>query len=254
MKSSEQVPVWLDFPTDAEMLDEPNDFQRICTRGKTVRLETCNHIKAVVECDSVESARKLAAQIKTNAASWMVLGKAGVVRMRCNFIMGGDVRGVGLSPRETAALARTHEKVNADTWRKRPPSSEGVFYVIRNSDGWGVYAYRFDQYPKIGHPEFWESVVAPVLARRWAHNDPPRFRKLEADLVNHPYGFPHGRVTKTGRQYTVYHGNDLRGLIARKAIEEAFGVGKRCRWEFDPHERCLRADKDSVCHCLGIRE
>jgi hypothetical protein len=132
--------------------------------------------------------------------------------------------------------------------------SEGIFYVIRNPDGWSHCAHRFDQCPESGHPKFWENVVAPTLARRWSHDDAARNRELEAELVNHPYGFPRGRVTKIGQQYVVYHGNDLRGLVARKAIEAAFGIAKRCRWEFDEHERCLRADKEGVRRCLGIRE
>jgi len=132
--------------------------------------------------------------------------------------------------------------------------SEGIFYAIRNPEGWSLCAYRFDQCPESGHPQFWEDTVAPSLAKRWSHDDPARFRELKADLVNHPYGFPRGRVTKMGRQFVVYQGDDFRGLIARKAIEAAFDIGKRCRWEFDEHERCLRADKDSARCCLGIRE
>jgi hypothetical protein len=133
--------------------------------------------------------------------------------------------------------------------------SEGIFYAICNPEGWSLCAYRFDQCPDItGHPELWQRLVAPALAQRWSHDDPARFRDLEAELTNHPYGFPRGRVTKVARQFVVYHGNDLRGLITRKAIEAAFDIGNRCRWEFDEHERCLRADKDGVRRCLGIRE
>ncbi len=204
-----------------------------------------------MECNSEESVRKLAAKIKSSAVYWLAVGIDRVVRMRCDSVH-GPIRGVGLSAREMAALANTHERLNADTWQKKPQPSEGIFYVIRNPDGWGLYAYRYDQYPEAGHPQFWEDAVAIVLARRWSQNDSSRFRNIEADLVNHPYGFPRGRVTKPGRQYTVYHGNDLRGLIARKVIETAFDIGKRCHWEFDQHERCLRADKDGVRLCLGI--
>jgi hypothetical protein len=247
-----QVTAFLDFPTGWEVLDLQQRRNPIHLDGRIVTFKCVGHPETAVECDSSESARNLVAQIPTDKIFWIRVGEDGVRRMRCDHV-GGCVRGMGLSKRETAALARTHTRVNADTWVKAPHPSAGIFYVVCNPQGWGIYPYRFDRFPEIGHPEFWETVVAPVLARRWRPNNPPRFRELEAKLLNHPYGLPRGRIAEVGRQFVVYHGNDFSGLVERDQIEGAFDIQKRCRWQFDDHERCLTADKDEVRAHLGIK-
>ena len=70
------------------------------------------------------------------------------------------------------------------------------------------------------------------------------------------YGFPRGRVTKIGKTYTIYHGNDRQQFmkINKSDIEQIFGVSGHCKWEFDDHERCQAADKAAIRELLGIKE
>src|SRR5687767_973773 len=82
--------------------------------------------------------------------------------------------------------------------------SEGIYFVIRLPACWQVVAFRFDEHPEGGHPEFWEAYVTPILVEAWA---PDLFGKLDeterrrrkqhlkTELDLHYDGFPRGRIT-----------------------------------------------------------
>ncbi|MDF9833081.1 hypothetical protein M2103_001298 [Ereboglobus sp. PH5-5] len=119
----------------------------------------------------------------------------------------------------------------APTGAKR--ASEGIWYVIREGEGWNLFAYPFGKDSKIeDHSAFWEQIIAPWLAAKY------KLTKSSAEeLALHPYGFPRGRVTKVGKTFTIYHGDDWAPYsAAAKVAAKAFHLPKTANWVFDEHE------------------
>lgn len=149
----------------------------------------------------------------------------------------------------------------------RRPASEGIYFVIRMPVRWQLVAFRFDDHPDGGHPEFWEAHVTPMLANVWAPRlfvgiDRSKLRRLElrlkSELDLHYDGFPRGRVTwidDLGR-FAIYHGGNLKSgmKLTRRAIEQAFGITGRADWEFDEHEQCSSFSTEGLCSALDLRE
>ena len=131
---------------------------------------------------------------------------------------------------------------------------EGIFYVWRKPTGWGLFPYRFDEFPEIDHCALWSYHVVPVLAHLWA----PKLKRparVVAELIeNLPYGFPRGRISKAGRGYLVLHGDDFGEFCARGTVEKAFSLNGTAKWDHDDHEVCSDFDKAQLRHILKIRE
>jgi hypothetical protein len=145
--------------------------------------------------------------------------------------------------------------------------SEGIYFVIRQPEGWKLVAFRFDEHPDGGHPEFWEAYVTPMLVKAWAPRlfgklkDAERHRRelaLKAELDLHYDGFPRGRVTRNEEigRFMVYHGANLKPAmkLTLRAIEQAFGITGQANWEFDDHEQCSTFSAEGVRSALGLRE
>lgn len=126
-------------------------------------------------------------------------------------------------------------------------SAEGVYYVVCLKGRWRLFYHRHEAGDQDwDHTAFWESSVVWQIAR--SLRLPPAKAKA---LALHPYGFPRGRVTKVGRRFRVYHGNDTQGLIDRAEVEEAFGIRGLAQWCEDDHEHCLDFDSASVRRLLS---
>lgn len=134
--------------------------------------------------------------------------------------------------------------------KPQPIESEGVFYVVRDINGWKLISYRYhDQPEELDHSAFWEHKVAPFLAFRY------RLKRIEAiELALHPYGFPRGRVSKTDKGFIIYHGNDFLQLVSKLEVEHKFGVQKKAHWQLDDHEHRLEYDTVAVVQLLGLQE
>lgn len=132
--------------------------------------------------------------------------------------------------------------------------SEGIYYCVRNPDGWSPFSYRFDEYPEIDHFEFWEEYVSPVLAARWARVLKQHPAGLQLKLSNLVYGFPRGRVSQFNHKFKVLHGNDMPGSVSRNSINRLFSLPSSVSWESDDHERCQIADRDGLRRLLKLAE
>ena len=128
------TPLFVDFPSDFLMLEHPDELLRLEAQKASVILETRNdRIKCDFQCATPKAADDLVTKIRTNALWRIGLGKDGVKQVRCQF-ESGEARCLGLSVKDKAAMAKTHEQVNAETWMKRNPPSEGIYYVVRYHD------------------------------------------------------------------------------------------------------------------------
>ena len=129
-------------------------------------------------------------------------------------------------------------------------ASEGVFYVVRDINGWKLIAYRYHvQTEELDHTAFWEQKVAPFLAFRYRLK-----RSMATELALHPYGFPRGRVAKTDQGFMIYHGNDFLQLISKIEVEQKFAVHGKARWQPDDHEHCMDYDTKAIVRLLGIKK
>lgn len=131
--------------------------------------------------------------------------------------------------------------------------SEGIFYIVRNPEGWEPLCYRFDEFPEFDHSDFWEEFVVPVVSMRWAKVLGLKASKLEKELELLPYAFPRGRISRNSvTQYVVYHGGNLPSQISKKTINRMFGLPSNANWEFDSHEVCSLADKAAISRIFKL--
>jgi len=129
--------------------------------------------------------------------------------------------------------------------------SGGIWYIIRDTEGWKLFAHPFRPESKIeDHTAFWEQILAPYLAMKYRLP-----KKLERELALHPYAFPRGRVTKIGKQFVVYHGNDWQPFPARAEVAKAFHLVNRDRvkWVLDEHEMRMGWDMECVSDLLSLK-
>ena len=143
------------------------------------------------------------------------------------------------------------------------PPTTGCYFLVRLPLRWLVIAFREDEFPgEPGHVELWMQKygLAEWLARQWAAPLGKSPGLLVAELSDCWYGFPRGRVTRSGSQYQVRHGADLtrKMNVSRLALETLFGIQSRAscktRWICDEHERCQREDMESIRSLLRISE
>jgi len=139
-----------------------------------------------------------------------------------------------------------------------PPSRpcEGIYYIVREPSGWRLAAWRFAAGQDQEHQAMWETDVAPALARQWANVIGSDARQLERGLKILAFAFPRGRVSKVKDQFVVYHGNDRKPFmhLSKKAVEQAFHIVGRCRWQYDDHERCVGFEKEEIRQVLQLTE
>ena len=127
--------------------------------------------------------------------------------------------------------------------------SEGIWYVVRDATGWKLFAHPFHPESKIeDHTAFWEQILAPHLALKYNLS-----KKYERELALHPYAFPRGRVTKVGKHFIVYHGNDWQPFPARAEVAKAFHLGNRAKWVLDEHEMRMAWDVKCVGDLLNLK-
>lgn len=133
---------------------------------------------------------------------------------------------------------------------------EGIYYVVREPDGWRVIVHLFVGGVDRNHVDMWEEDVVPALVRQWEQKLAGAVFELDRLLSVFAFAFPRGRVTKVENRYVIYHGNDLRPAmrVSRAAIEKAFGVTGLCRWQYDDHERCVEFEKDETRQALQLTE
>ena len=125
---------------------------------------------------------------------------------------------------------------------------EGIWYVVRDLDGWRVFPHLIQGDSEIdGHAELWERVLAPWLAERYKLS-----KGAAAELALHHYGFPRGRVTLVDGGVKIYHGDDWRQLVAAEEIEFLFNPAGGAEWVLDEHEVCLDWDREQVRGLLGM--
>ena len=143
---------------------------------------------------------------------------------------------------------------------KTPGGKEGIFYVVFFPQGWRALPVCSDPSTNadLGHPDFWEEVVAGVLAQQWhpqVSKEFPTSEKLRRELLPLVYAFPRGRVVSVGRKFAVYHGDNLEAFMQcdRKAIETCFNIQGNAEWRFDDHEQCQMLDKVRVRELLHLR-
>ncbi len=113
--------------------------------------------------------------------------------------------------------------------------------------------------PQIHHVEFWQSQVAPFLARAWAEAyATPDFKqsfvaRLEGQLHGLYYAFPRGRIDRgNGTVFMVRNGINLnKQMPAKPQIEQAFEIQGVCEWEFDAHEQCMDEDAIAIGRSSG---
>jgi len=135
-------------------------------------------------------------------------------------------------------------------------ASEGIFYVVRFPTGWKLVPHCFDQGAETNHYDLWESSLAGMVATKWSKTLGTTVPLLTREFELLTYGFPRGRITKSGRRFRVFHGDDILPAmkVSRDAVEEAFGIAGRCFWQFDEHEQCIAHDKEEIRRILGIDE
>ena len=146
--------------------------------------------------------------------------------------------------------------------KEKPPiGTEGHFYLVRYPQGWRYLPVRVELFPveDFDHADFWEEVLAPVMAEKWHPEVSQRFTTVEQlrdELLPLAHAFPHGRVVSMGRTFAVYHGDNLAAFMQsdRKAIETGFDIQGNVQWEFDEHEQCVAHDRDRVRELLGLKE
>ena len=135
-------------------------------------------------------------------------------------------------------------------------SCEGIYYVVREPDGWRLAAQRFAPGEDHQHQTMWENDLAPALARQWAAALRCDAHELEGLLKIMAFAFPRGRVTKVKGKFVVYHGNDLKPFmrVSKRAVEQAFRIVGQCRWKFDDHERCVAFEKEELQQTFRLTE
>ena len=133
---------------------------------------------------------------------------------------------------------------------------EGIYYVVREPDGWRLFAHQFASGADRNHVEMWEEDLVPALARQWERRLAGAVLDLDRLLTVFAFAFPRGRVTKVKDRFVIYHGNDLHASmrVSRTSIEKAFGVTGICHWEYDDHERCVAFEKDETRRALRLTE
>jgi hypothetical protein len=133
---------------------------------------------------------------------------------------------------------------------------EGIYYVVREPSGWRLATYRFVHGEDYSHQAMWEKDIVPGLASQWAAELRGDERELENLLKIMVFAFPRGRVTNVKDKYVIYHGNDLKTCmhVTKKAVEQAFHIVGRCRWQIDDHERCVDFEMAEVRQALCLSE
>ncbi len=133
--------------------------------------------------------------------------------------------------------------------------SEGIYYCLRNPDGWAPFPYRFDEYPRIDHATFWAEYIVPVLAMRWSRALNVPAKRLESGLELAAHGFPRGRVMRNvAGRYVVLHGDGMPRSIRRKTIDRLFSLPRDTKWEPDSEERCQVEQRDVIRGLLRLKE
>ena len=148
------------------------------------------------------------------------------------------------------------------TLKEKPPvGTEGIFYLVPYPQGWRILPVCGDQFPMadFGHADYWEEVVADILAKKWqptVSKEFPTSEQLREELLPLVYAFPRGRVVALGKKFAVYHGDNLASFMQcdRKAIEACFGIQGHATWELDEHEQCVAHDRDRVRELLRLKE
>jgi hypothetical protein len=133
----------------------------------------------------------------------------------------------------------------------------GIYYAVRTPRAWKLLTYSFaSPEDDANHMEWWEHAVAASVVKAWIKRAGPKRKQLLEDIKLLSYAFPRGRLSKVGDDYLFLHGADLTKQmgVTKVQIEAAFGVVKRCRWEFDEHEQCQQDDQFELLRHLCIKE
>ena len=162
--------------------------------------------------------------------------------------------------RRGTAFATTQRKP-ASAKEKPPVGTEGLFYLVRYPQGWRYLPVRVELFPveDFDHADFWEEVLAQVMAEKWHPEVARKFptvEQLRDELLPLAYAFPRGRVVSLGRTFAVYHGDNLAAFMQsdRKAIESGFDIQGNVQWEFDEHEQSVAHHRDRLRELLGLKE
>lgn len=134
--------------------------------------------------------------------------------------------------------------------------SEGIFYVVPTPRGWNVYSHRFDVLPECHYSTIWNKDAAPALATYWTKMLSRPASDILCTIINHPYGFPRGRVVKVGKSYNVYHANDIPKFmkVSKLNIENCFSIRKKSKWILDPKVQCMESDRDMLRLAFNLKE
>ncbi len=139
---------------------------------------------------------------------------------------------------------------------RRIQPTEGIYYVVRFPEQWGVMCLRFQPGQDVGHPDLWTQHISRFLAIKWSEIIGSTESHIWNLISDSPYAFPRGRVVKQRTRQIVFHGDDLEAFmgVSRDLIETAFGLQPKVKWQRDDHERCQSLDKEFVRSVLKLGE
>jgi len=143
--------------------------------------------------------------------------------------------------------------------------SSGIWYYVWDGSTWELMVWKTHE-AFSGHPEAWESAIAPELARKLGLD-----ARKTSELCEIPYCMPRGRVDATGTSeqilsndydWRLYHGGDIPSGLNKEAEERklvsAFDLtgpllhGK-AKFEVVSHETMLPAHRAKFEELTGLK-
>ena len=127
-------------------------------------------------------------------------------------------------------------------WLPAPDSQSIVWTVV---SCWDLHCG-----PDDGHDaELWPRLMVP-LAKAWGKDAQILKRRLALSYT----GLPRGRVTRSGKQFLILHGNDSPVTDWRELVTERFDLPSRTlRFLFDEHETPIPGHPAALESALGCR-
>jgi len=139
--------------------------------------------------------------------------------------------------------------------------SAGIWYYVFDG-AWKLLMWRSNEAPYTGHPEVWEHIIAPRLAKTLGLDKP------KAQMIGQlPYCMPRGRVDASeveangGYKWAFYHGNDFpspldveaekRKLVSYFNLTSPF-INKKVSFVEADHERMIAQEQAKFKELTGV--
>lgn len=146
--------------------------------------------------------------------------------------------------REAVRKFREHK-----TMKEARQPLTGIYWWVPIRKGkkieWVVQAYHDDIYKNPLHSDVWKHVL-DFLKTKW--------KKLEitSELMDAYAGLPRGRISKTMKGYTHYHGGDAPGSLGSARGKFNLTLGGNNTEMLDEHEQMLDDDAKILQKALGV--